>query len=137
MSMNPRSDAQSVPGHLGPENPLDASGREPTQWQTLFYELPFIGMAISDPVNRCWVQVNQRLCDILGYTEEELVGRSWIDTTHPDDLPANLELLESLLGGSRDSFRMRKRFIRLVVGDRVRMEMSPYDLSKARIVFRL
>jgi len=112
MSMNPRSDAQSVPGHLGPENPLDASGREPTQWQTLFYELPFIGMAISDPVNRCWVQVNQRLCDILGYTEEELVGRSWIDTTHPDDLPANLELLESLLGGSRDSFRMRKRFIR-------------------------
>jgi translation initiation factor IF-1 len=35
------------------------------------------------------------------------------------------------------SGKMRKRFIRLVVGDRVRMEMSPYDLSKARIVFRL
>lgn len=35
------------------------------------------------------------------------------------------------------SGKMRKRFIRLVVGDRVRMEMSPYDLTKARIVFRL
>lgn len=35
------------------------------------------------------------------------------------------------------SGKMRKRFIRLVVGDRVKMEMSPYDLSKARIVFRL
>ncbi len=35
------------------------------------------------------------------------------------------------------SGKMRKRFIKLVVGDKVRMEMSPYDLTKARIVFRL
>ena len=35
------------------------------------------------------------------------------------------------------SGRMRKRFIRLTPGDRVRMEMSPYDLDKARIVYRL
>lgn len=35
------------------------------------------------------------------------------------------------------SGKMRKRFIRLVVGDRVKMEMTPYDLGKARIVYRL
>lgn len=35
------------------------------------------------------------------------------------------------------SGRMRQRFVRLVVGDRVSLEMSPYDLSKARIVYRL
>ena len=35
------------------------------------------------------------------------------------------------------SGKMRKRFIRLVVGDKVKMEMSPYDTSKARIVFRV
>ncbi len=35
------------------------------------------------------------------------------------------------------SGKMRKRFIRLTNGDRVKMEMSPYDLSKARIVYRL
>ena len=35
------------------------------------------------------------------------------------------------------SGKMRKRFIRLVIGDRVKMEMSPYDTDKARIVFRL
>lgn len=34
------------------------------------------------------------------------------------------------------SGKMRKHFIRLAVGDRVKMEMSPYDLSKARITFR-
>jgi translation initiation factor IF-1 len=35
------------------------------------------------------------------------------------------------------SGKMRKRFIRLTVGDRVKMEMSPYDMDKARIVYRL
>ena len=35
------------------------------------------------------------------------------------------------------SGKMRKRFIRLTIGDRVRMQMSPYDTSKARIVYRL
>jgi translation initiation factor IF-1 len=35
------------------------------------------------------------------------------------------------------SGKMRKRFIRLLNGDRVKLEMSPYDLTKARIVYRL
>jgi translation initiation factor IF-1 len=35
------------------------------------------------------------------------------------------------------SGKMRKRFIRLTAGDRVRLEMSPYDLDKARITYRL
>jgi len=35
------------------------------------------------------------------------------------------------------SGKMRKRFIRLTIGDRVKMEMSPYDIAKARIVYRL
>ena len=35
------------------------------------------------------------------------------------------------------SGKMRKRFIRLSVGDRVKMEMTPYDIDKARIVYRL
>jgi translation initiation factor IF-1 len=33
--------------------------------------------------------------------------------------------------------KMRKRFIRLMIGDHVKLEMSPYDLEKARIVYRL
>ncbi|HIG82972.1 MAG TPA: translation initiation factor IF-1 [Verrucomicrobia bacterium] len=35
------------------------------------------------------------------------------------------------------SGKMRKRFIRLVVGDRVKLEVSPYDIDKARITYRL
>ena len=44
---------------------------------------------------------------------------------------SNHEVLAHISG------KMRKRFIRLVVGDRVKMEMSPYDLSKARITYRM
>lgn len=46
-------------------------------------------------------------------------------------LPSGHEVLAHISG------KMRKRFIRLVIGDKVRMEMSPYDTSKARIVYRI
>jgi translation initiation factor IF-1 len=46
-------------------------------------------------------------------------------------LPSGHEVLAHISG------KMRKRFIRLVVGDKVKMEMSPYDTSKARIVYRI
>ena len=45
---------------------------------------------------------------------------------------ANRHLVLAHLSG-----KMRKRFIRLMIGDRVKLEMSPYDLEKARIVYRL
>ena len=44
---------------------------------------------------------------------------------------ANRHLLLAHLSG-----KMRKRFIRLMIGDRVKLEMSPYDLEKASIVYR-
>ena len=47
------------------------------------------------------------------------------------ELPNKHQVLAHVSG------KMRKRWIRLSVGDRVRMEMTAYDLSKARIVYRL
>lgn len=46
-------------------------------------------------------------------------------------LDNNHEVLAHICG------KMRKRFVRLTAGDRVRMEMSPYDLTKGRITWRL
>jgi len=48
-----------------------------------------------------------------------------------------VELANKHLVLAHISGKMRKRYIRLAMGDRVKMEMSPYDLSKARIVYRL
>ena len=47
------------------------------------------------------------------------------------ELPNKHQVLAHISG------KMRKRFIRLSIGDRVKMEMTPYDLNKARIVYRL
>ena len=46
-------------------------------------------------------------------------------------LPNGHEVLAHISG------KMSKRFIKIVVGDKVRMEMSPYDMTKARITFRI
>ena len=48
-----------------------------------------------------------------------------------------VELANKHLVLAHISGKMRKRFIRLAMGDRVKMEMSPYDLNKARITWRL
>lgn len=64
----------------------------------------------------------------------ELEGR--VHTILPGTM-FRVELQNKHLVLAHISGKMRKRFIRLTVGDRVKVEMSPYDLDKARIVYRL
>jgi PAS domain S-box-containing protein len=75
-----------------------------------FFELPLVGMAITSP-NRRFLLVNHRLCYMLGYTEQELTGMTWVEVTHPDDIAENARLLEQTLRGETDGYRMDKRFI--------------------------
>ena len=60
-----------------------------------FFELPLIGISITSP-ERKMLEVNQKFCDMIGYTREELVGRDWATITHPDDLAANGERCQKL-----------------------------------------
>jgi len=59
-----------------------------------------------------FLRVNQRLCDLLGYAREELLARSFQQLTHADDLNADLELLNQVLGGHRETYAMEKRYFR-------------------------
>ena len=58
------------------------------------------------------VMVNQKLCDILGYSEEELLGHKIRDFTHPDDISHELDLLRATMEGEIASYTLVKRYIR-------------------------
>jgi diguanylate cyclase (GGDEF)-like protein/PAS domain S-box-containing protein len=69
-----------------------------------------IGMALVSSEGR-WLQVNRSLCEILGYSERELMGTDFLTITNPDDISASLANIELLLKGKVPTFQMEKRYI--------------------------
>ncbi|WP_166396037.1 PAS domain S-box protein [Rubrobacter marinus] len=59
-----------------------------------------------------WLRVNQKLCDIVGYTQEELLRRTFQHITHPEDLDADLVQVRGLLEGKIRTYSMEKRYLR-------------------------
>ena len=68
-------------------------------------------MAVTS-VDKRWLEVNDRLCEILGYPREELLRSKWDDLTHPEDLEPNSQLFRRLLAGEIEHFTLDKRFVR-------------------------
>ncbi len=68
-----------------------------------------IGMAMVALDGR-WLRVNPSVCEIVGYTESELLATDFQTITHPDDLNADLHLLQSVLAGAIPSYHMEKRY---------------------------
>jgi PAS domain S-box-containing protein len=79
---------------------------------SLFYDLPFIGMAITSPETLRWVKFNDRLCEIFGYSREELMDLTWTEITHPDDLDLDVAEFTDVIWGKSEGYVMDKRFIR-------------------------
>ncbi len=69
-----------------------------------------IGMALVSPQGQ-WLRVNQATCDLLGYSADELLARTFQDLTHPDDLAADLAYMQQTLAGARATYQMEKRYI--------------------------
>lgn len=73
------------------------------------FENAAIGMAFIDK-NGKWIKVNSRICEILGYTNEELLKKSYVEITHPDDVVLDLQLLKEIIQGKRSYYHMEKRY---------------------------
>lgn len=75
------------------------------------FEHAAVGMA---HVGLDWrfLRLNERLCDITGYTRSELEALTFGDITHPDDLAADLAMAEALRQGMIPHYTMEKRYIR-------------------------
>jgi PAS domain S-box-containing protein len=73
------------------------------------FEFAAIGMALVSPEGK-WLRVNRAICEITGYTEAELLERTFQDITHPDDLEADLENVHKMLAGEIKTYQMEKRY---------------------------
>ncbi len=94
-----------------------ADGKFPTAMpfrdQDKLFESAFqyaaIGMALVRTDGH-FLRVNRSLCELSGYPEDELLRLSFQDITHPDDLNADLSLLQQLIQGEIETYRMEKRY---------------------------
>ncbi|HEX3691076.1 MAG TPA: PAS domain S-box protein [Solirubrobacteraceae bacterium] len=78
------------------------------RFRETFDEAP-IGVALVGPNGR-WLEVNRALCEIVGYSEAELLERTFQDISHPDDLEADLAKLGQVLTGEIQTYQMEKRY---------------------------
>lgn len=78
-------------------------------FQQAFDNAP-IGVSMVSPTGQ-FLKVNQSYCDLLGYTEQELLNLQFQDVTHPDDLEKDLEGVQKLLTGEIRSLYLEKRYI--------------------------
>jgi PAS domain S-box-containing protein len=73
------------------------------------FSLSATGMAIVS-LDGHWLRVNRALCETLGYTESELLGLTFQELTHPEDLDSDLDKVQQTLAGEIDSYEMEKRY---------------------------
>lgn len=114
----PRRDETGRITHLIPSG-LDLTARKLAEAELRASEQKFRG--IFDNANSGvalvsldggWLEVNDRLCELLGYSRDQLTAKTFQDITHPDDLQGDLDLVTRLIAGDIDSYKFDKRYLR-------------------------
>jgi len=96
-----------------------------------------VGMAIVSREGQ-FVDVNDSLCRIVGYTREELIELTFQDITHPDDLEKDLELLKELTAGKIPYYHLEKRYFHKGGGEVwIRLSASAVRDSEKNILYYL
>lgn len=105
-------DAQDIQRAAAPTQPdrLKALVRDSEEHFRSAFGEAAIGMALVTPEGR-WLRVNRSLCEIVGYTEEELLALDFQTLIHPDDLGANLDYGRQLLDGAIQAYQMEQRYL--------------------------
>jgi diguanylate cyclase (GGDEF)-like protein/PAS domain S-box-containing protein len=79
------------------------------QFRRAFEDAP-IGMALVGLDGR-WLRVNAKLSELTGYSEEELLSRTWREITHPDDLDESADRISAVVDGRARSLHHEKRYL--------------------------
>lgn len=93
---------------------MENAVRESEERLRAAFDQAAVGMTLrnADPADPGWVRFNQKLCDIVGYTREELSGMNFLDLTPPEDLPTAIEYNRRLLSGELESYTRERRYVR-------------------------
>lgn len=89
---------------------MEATIRENEERFRHSFEYTNIGMALTSPAGH-WLQVNPALCEILGYSQQEMQTMNFQDLTHPHDLAVGPSYKDKLLAGEIDHCQFEKRYI--------------------------
>ena len=73
------------------------------------FEQAAVGVA-SVGLDGAWLQVNKKLCDIVGYSQQALLSKRFQDLTHPEDLPMNQIAVNQLINNEISTYSTEKRF---------------------------
>lgn len=76
-----------------------------------YYDVGLVGIADTS-LETGWLRFNNRLCEMLGYSPDELRSTNWVRLTHPADLDEELQEFRRALSGETDGYSREKRFIR-------------------------
>ena len=76
-----------------------------------YFNLSGAGLAITSP-STGWIEVNDQLCTMLGYSSEEIYRSTWPQLTHPDDLDIDMENFDQVISGKINEYSIDKRFLR-------------------------
>lgn len=95
--------------HARSEQAIQAMEDVEARFRTIF-ERAGVGIAMVAP-DGGWLRVNDALCQIVGYSQDELINLTFQDITHPDDLNTDLSLLQQLINDDIDHYQLEKRYI--------------------------
>ena len=75
------------------------------------FEMGPIGITLTSPQRR-WLEVNQRFCQLLGYSREDLLLKGWDQVTHPEDRNNDVAEFRRVMAGEKDIYHLQKRIVR-------------------------
>jgi PAS domain S-box-containing protein len=70
------------------------------------------GLAVSDPVTRRFLRVNRKMCELTGYSNEELTGgMGFMDITHPEERARDVDIFRRMASGEVSAYEVDKRYV--------------------------
>jgi diguanylate cyclase (GGDEF)-like protein/PAS domain S-box-containing protein len=105
-----RRHVEELNSHIAEQERISKALRETDEHFRNAFDYAAIGMALVSPQGG-WLRVNRSLCELLGYTEHELLNSNFQAVTHADDLGSDLANLYRLMQGETPNCQVEKRYV--------------------------